>query len=787
MAHRENTHFSGAMWRVPVTFTPLLGREREVVAIGTFLTQTQTRLLTVTGAAGIGKTRLSLEVAKSLRSSFADGVCFVELAALRDPGLVVLTLARIFDIREEGPESIAAQLKRAVADKHLLLLLDNFEHLLSAAPEVEELLAACPTLKIIVTSRSALRVQAEYLFPVAPLALPDLSRLPEPEVLARTAALALFVQRAQAIRPDFQLTPTNARAIAEICVRLDGLPLALELAAARVGVLSPQELLARLSSRLGLLTRGAWTLPERQQTLRKAIGWSYDLLPAEEQWLFRCLSVFAGGCTLEAVEALWPAPGEDDGAGQVLDGVASLIDKSLLHLTEHEGEESRLVMLETIREYAHEKLCEANQVEGMYKRHWEWCLRLAEEAKPKLLGMEQGVWLNRLETEHDNLRAALGRSLSAREGEIAARLAGALWRFWLAHGHFSEGRKFLEAILAHGSSLPASALSDVLYGAGELARLQGDYERAHALHTQRLTLHRNLGDNEGIADTLNYLGLMAVFQGDPEQAIKLLEESLALYRELGKDQGVASSLLGLAMAAAFQREYQRAATLSEESVLIRRQVHDRSNLILSLFGLAVSTTLLGDLERAIRACQEALALSEALGHKTGLAYGLEALAGIAGAQGQAERAATLFGAAEALRDAIDTPLPPGLRVIYERVLVTVRAQLGEKSFATAWAEGRSMSPEQALAAWGPQTMSVPMLTSLSSPPPMKAPSYPAGLTAREVEVLRLVAQGLTNAQIAERLVVSPHTVHAHIRSIHSKLGVTSRSAATRFAFEQKLV
>ncbi len=961
MAHRENTRFSGTMWKVPATFTPLLGREREVAAIGAFLTQTQTRLLTLTGAPGIGKTRLSLEVAQSLRSCFVDGVCFVELAALPDPGLVVPTLASVLGIRENEPEPLAEQLKRALRDKHLLLLLDNFEHLLPAASEVGELLAVCPTLKIVVTSRNALRVQAEYLFPVAPLALPDLSRLPEHEVLARTAAVALFVQRAQAIRPDFQLTAANARAIAEICVRLDGLPLAIELAAARVNVLSPQELLARLSSRLGLLTRGAWTLPERHQTLRKAIGWSYDLLPAEEQLLFRCLSVFAGGCQLSAVEAVWATLGEDHEAGQILDSLASLIDKSLLQRTEHEGDEPRLVMLETIREYALEQLAVHGEMEDTQQAHADYYLRLAEETEPHLWRAEQTRWLDRLEREHDNLRAALHWTLEqgavSQRLEIALRLGGALWRFWQVRGHVSERHQWLEKALAAGHAGVAPARAKALYAAGMLTMDQGDYQQTvqfceaslalyRELEEQRgmavslnalgyvahrrgenatsrtlleegLTMARAIGDREGIAQSLFFLAREAGVRGKYVAARSMFEESLAIYREIGDishmaqvlvflanvvlDQGehamaqslaeeglalcrglgnflgltyrqglrtlheiafyqsdytlacstleealaiarkqgareeIAHGLARLGAVALYQGDYVAARSLLEEGITISREVGNQRHVAFALGDLGRVFLYQGDFVKARTYLEEDVAIASGLGDQRALSYALgflgqlalyqggwptarslmeeslaihretglyeegltiflalqskwfiaasfEGLAAAVLAQGQPTWATRLWGAAEPLRTTLGTPLPPVERPAYERSVAAARTQLGEQAFAAAWAEGRTMTPEQVLAAQEPASMPEPVSTA--KPPP--ATPYPNDLTPREVEVLRRVAAGSSNQEIADRLVISERTVNSHLVHIFNKLGVNSRAAAAAFAIRQKL-
>jgi predicted ATPase/DNA-binding CsgD family transcriptional regulator len=790
MAPGKDTQASSRIWRVPATFTPLLGREREVTAIGTFLTQTETRLLTLLGAPGIGKTRLSLEVAQLLRSSFADGACFVELAALRDPGLMVPTLARELGIREEGLEPVAEEVKKTLGDKHVLLLLDNFEHLLAAASEVEALLVACPSLKIVVTSRSALRVQAEYLFPVAPLALPDLSRPPELGTLTRTASVALFVQRAQAIRPDFQLTLANARGIAEICVRLDGLPLAIELAAARVGVMSPQDLLTRLSSRLGLLTRGAWSLPERHQTLRKAIGWSYDLLHAEEQRLFRCLSVFVGGCTLSAVEALWTALGEDHAAGQVLDGVSSLIDKSLLQFTEHEGQEPRFVMLETIREYAQECLEHCGETKLVRRAHADYYVSLLEEAERKLHAAEQLHWVRRLRGEMDNLRAVLRWSIETGEVEVASRLSGAMWYYWLTGGHVHEGWHWMEQILPLCATAAASVRAKALHSRAALAFYLGRYKQATAFGEESLALYRTMGDRASIAGILVGLATIAYLQGHYEQVHPYCEEALPLLRALGDQWNMAHVLFILASEAHAHGDPSRACTLAEESLALFSASGDRMSASHPSMLLAQLAFDRGDYSAARSAYERCLLALREVGAQWYMAPCLQGLGMVAAAQGQLQWAAQVWGAVDALQETTFDLVAAIVRPSYERAVARVRAQLGEAAFAAAWAKGRMMTPEQVLAQ-DEALASQPSIPGRSQAQPPAAlaesPGYPAGLTEREVQVLRLVAQGLTNAQIAERLTVSPHTVHAHIRAIHSKLGITSRAAATRFALEHKLV
>jgi predicted ATPase/class 3 adenylate cyclase/DNA-binding CsgD family transcriptional regulator len=807
---------------LPVQFTPLIGREQEVAAVQDLLLREDVHLVTLTGPGGTGKTRLGLQVAAELSDLFADGVYFVNLAP---------TIAQALGLREVAGQSPAERVKEELRQKQMLLLIDNFEQVVSAASQVTDLLATCPRLKLLVTSREVLHVRAEQEFAVPSLALPDPKHLPELAALSHYAAVALFMQRAQAVKAAFQVTAANARAIAEICIRLDGLPLAIELAAARVKLLPPQALLARLDQRLHLLTSGARDAPVRQQSLRNTITWSYDLLNAQEQQLFRRLSAFVGGCTLEAIEVVCAALDKSNGMGQVLDGVASLIDKSLLQQRGLEGEEPRLVMLETIREFGLEVLAARGEMEIIRHAHAAYYLRLAEEAEPELAGPQQAMWLERLEREYDNVRAVLRWSLERGEVEqgieLALRLAAALGRFWEVRGHWSEGWNFLERALAGSKGVAAAVQLKALKAAAHLAYVQGDTDRAEALSEECLAQCREIGDTAGMALSLRLLGLTAEWRSNFVVASSRTEESLALFRALGNIEGIAFSLIGLAIVLflsegdpakvralleeglALSREVEhkdgiaralgllgevflqqgdavKARVLLEESLALSREIGYRHSTAEALSLLGRVEALEGDYAAAHAFFEESLAIKREVGDHLTIPFYLEGLADVVAAQGEPAWAARLWGAAEALRGAIGAPLPPVYHAAYDRSVAAVRSSLGEKAFAAAWAEGRAMTPEQAIRTQRLATM--PISEEPSSAPLSKPQtSYPAGLTAREVEVLRLLATGLTDAQIAEHLVLSLHTVHAHLRTIYSKLGVTSRSAATRFAFEHQLV
>ncbi len=579
------------------------------------------------GTAGIGKTRLALQVAADLLDDFADGVSFVSLAPISDPNLVLSTIAQTLGLKVLGNEPVAERLSALLQKKHLLLVLDNFEQVMGAASQLVELLTASPKLKLLVTSREVLHLRTEQQFPVPPLALPDLKHLPNIETLAQYPAVKLFIQRAQAVKHDFQVTPANAAVLAEICTRLDGLPLALELAAARIKLLSPQALLARLDRRLQVLTGGVRDLPERQRTLHTTIGWSYDLLHAQEQRLFRRLAVFVGGCTLEAAEALCRA--FDDAGTNVFEVVISLIDKSLVQQREEASDEPRLLMLETVREYAWEALAADEEVEAVRQAHAAYYLALAEEAAPHLYSAEQDLWQKRLERDQGNLRAAqqwLVEEQATEKKEMALRLASALERFWEVHHGFHEGWNFLErALVGSEETVMPQVRAKALETAVFVALNQGDSDRAEALCEQSLALYRQLVDKRGISVALQRLGMIARTKRNFAAARSLLEEALALYREMGHTSYPAWVIFQLGLLEEKQGAYASARARFEESLALFRQVGDKKGTVNSLYWLACVFLSQGDAKTAAAFLEEGFKLAREIGYQVGLADCLRAL------------------------------------------------------------------------------------------------------------------------------------------------------------------
>ncbi len=825
---------------LPIELSSFVGRGRQMAEVKHRFSAT--RLLTLTGSGGCGKTRLAIWVAAELGATYQDGVWLVEFAPLSDPDLVPQSVATVLNVREQSGRPLPDVLSEYLRSRELLLLLDNCEHLVAACARLAEtLLQACPDLKILATSREPLNLSGETVWGVPSLTLPE---FPLPRDLAGNAAallqyeaIRLFVERASAVWSGFTLTDQNARTVAEICQRLEGMPLAIELAAPRARALSVEQIAARLAGHgsLRLLTAGSRTAHPRHQTLEATLDWSYGLLSDAEQTVLQRLSVFAGGWSLEAAEAVCSSANAE--TGDVLEVLSHLVDKSLVVADKPQGGEARYRLLETIRQYAREKLAESGEADAAWDRHLDYFLHWAENAATHLDGLEQIAWLNRYEADHDNLRAALEWSqLAAHRTERGLRLAGACGRFWRLRGYLREGRMRLSLALAPaGVQARTPARAYALHREGLLAYLQSDYPAARSLFNESLSIWREIGatGRTGVAQALEMLGEVTTEEGDYPTAVALFEESLAIFRELKDMLGVADGLMqlgwaamrtgdygqaesrleeflthsreighisfhsfalaGLGELAVRQGRYERAAHLLEESLAARREQGDKWGMGTVLGSLGWVALRQRDFNRMHAWLEESLRVRMEIGDQSGIAWCLEKLAEAAFLQGQTARspsrleafrqAARLFGAAAAQRAPVKSVIDPADQPEYDRNLAHLRATLDEAAFAAAWAEGRALTLEQAVA----QALSEPGASAVESPAPSQAAKERfGGLTAREADVLRLVARGLTNAQVAQELTLSPLTVNAHLRSIYNKLDVTSRAAATRLAVEQGL-
>jgi predicted ATPase/class 3 adenylate cyclase len=705
---------------LPIEPTPLLGREEQTAAVCSLLRRGDVRLVTLTGAGGIGKTRLAIQIAAELVEDFPDGVWFVRLSRLADSDLVLPTVAQTLGLKDRGSRPIAEILREYLHPKHLLLVLDNFEQVVGAAAGVAELRESAPHLKILVTSRVSLHLRGEREYPLSPLPLPDRSHLPSPAGLSQYAAVALFIERASSVRPDFVVTAANAPTIAEICARLDGLPLAIELAAARVKLLPPEALLARLSTQLQLLTGGARDAEERQQTMRATIAWSEALLSPAERRLFRRLAVFVGGCTLEAVESICAAPeGAEALDLEVLDGLGTLVDHSLLQQRE-EGGEPRFGMLHVIREYALEQLETSGEAEGTQRAHGTYYLRLVESAEAGLLGREGHRWVARLSPELDNLRAALPWARDQRELELALRAEPTFRELLFELGDDRECGRWLQELLALAlpegatsegiaaairAGLPATVLARALDEAGMVAYDRGDYGEAERLLQQSLALYRMVSDRAGEGAVLVDLAIAVSSLGDREQAIPLYEASLTLLRETGDLWRLSGALASFAFCLYLSGELDRAEVLLEEALAMARALDNPMRVSFALINLGDVARLRGDFPRSLAFGRESLAVARGVGKSAYVAWALTGIGLALSGLGLSERSLSLqegsvrlLAAGMAHLEHIGVLVRPDIDIPdFNRWVSAIKTALGKAAFTAAWDAGRAMSLEEVVA------------------------------------------------------------------------------------------
>ena len=779
---------------VPVALAPMVGRRRERVAVSDMLRNPEVRLLVLTGPGGVGKTRLALSVAESLHDSFRDGVAFVDLSPITWSDQVLPTIAAALSVRHSATVPLVDAINATIRGRQILLVVDNFEHVADAALTLTDLLMVNPELTILVTSRSVLSVYGEHVYPVPPMQVPV---VPEgatgagvPRTLMQSDAVQLFVKRASAVRGDFQLTEENSRDIAAICRLLDGLPLAIELAAARIGILSPRMLAHRLQHRLPLLDDGPRDVPDRLRTMRNAITWSYDLLDPDEQAVFRRLAIFSSAWTLADAVRVVPAAGDGPSDElEVLDLISSLVDKSLVKQVDADAEAPRFTMLQVLREFGLEQLAETGERESLDERHALYMVEIAEAAGPEMIGPNQVAWLDRLATIHPDLQIAFAWSMEHDPPELALRLATGLWRFGYTRGHTREGREWIEQALARAperTALRATALN----GAAILANMERNLEHAREMHAEALEIATEIDNRRLSAVAHMGLGDCAATAHDADTAHRHYQEAERIFRSLGDQRNIAAVMTNLGNLLWSLNNLDEAQEANEKARVLYTNAGDQRGVAWSATNIGRIAAEQGDYQRAIPNLEQALQHYDQLGDRGGYAEALEGIAQVAIGTGDYARAASLLAAADGLREAINHPIAPIDRDAWNRMIDTLRGELGE-TFDTIWDADRALSFDEV------KTLSNEILNEDPAP----SPSSPRqarqaaisslikelGISDREIEVLTLVAAGKTDREIADDLFIGVRTVQSHVANLLTKLEVNARSAAVARALRAGII